>query len=56
MGSLRALQKFGVAWIARGGRGSLRREELDPALRGKPIIVVQTLTDSACTIAASYPA
>ncbi len=27
-----------------------------PALRGKPIIVVQTLTDSACAIAASYPA
>jgi len=27
-----------------------------PALRGMPIIVVQTLTDSACAIAASYPA
>ena len=27
-----------------------------PILRGKPIIVVQTLTDSACAIAASYPA
>ena len=27
-----------------------------PALRGRPIIVVQTLTDSACAIAASYPA
>ena len=27
-----------------------------PALRGKPIIIVQTLTDSACAIAASYPA
>jgi DNA polymerase-4 len=27
-----------------------------PGLRGKPIIVVQTLTDSACAIAASYPA
>ena len=27
-----------------------------PVLRGKPIIVVQTLTDSACAIAASYPA
>src|SRR6202049_4426063 len=27
-----------------------------PALRGKPVIVVQTLTDSACAIAASYPA
>jgi DNA polymerase-4 len=27
-----------------------------PELRGKPIIVVQTLTDSACAIAASYPA
>jgi hypothetical protein len=28
----------------------------NPALRGKPIIVVQTLTDSACAIAASYAA
>jgi DNA polymerase-4 len=27
-----------------------------PALRGKPVIVVQTLTDSAVAIAASYPA
>jgi len=27
-----------------------------PALRGKPIIIVQTLTDSACAIAASYEA
>ncbi len=27
-----------------------------PALRGKPIIVVQTVTNSACTIAASYEA
>jgi DNA polymerase-4 len=27
-----------------------------PALRGKPVIVVQTLTDSACAIAASYAA
>ena len=27
-----------------------------PVLRGKPIIVVQTLTDTACAIAASYPA
>jgi impB/mucB/samB family len=27
-----------------------------PALRGKPVIVVQTLTDSACVIAASYAA
>src|SRR5271169_2639220 len=27
-----------------------------PGLRGRPIIVVQTLTDSACAIAASYPA
>ena len=27
-----------------------------PALRGKPIIVVQTLTESACAIAVSYPA
>src|SRR6202140_91353 len=27
-----------------------------PSLRGKPIIVVQTLTESACAIAASYPA
>jgi hypothetical protein len=26
------------------------------ALRGKPVIVVQTLTDSACAIAASYAA
>jgi nucleotidyltransferase/DNA polymerase involved in DNA repair len=31
-------------------------QQEDPALRGKPIIVVQTLTDSACAIAASYPA
>src|SRR5258708_39301352 len=28
----------------------------NPALRGKPVIVVQTLTDSACAIAASYAA
>src|SRR5260370_36216286 len=28
----------------------------NPALRAKPIIVVQTLTDSACAIAASYAA
>jgi DNA polymerase-4 len=27
-----------------------------PALRGKPVIVVQTLTESACAIAASYAA
>jgi DNA polymerase IV len=27
-----------------------------PRLRGKPIIVVQTMTESACAIAASYPA
>jgi DNA polymerase-4 len=27
-----------------------------PALRGKPIIVVQTMTDSACAIATGYPA
>ena len=27
-----------------------------PALRGKPIIIVQTVTDSACAIAASYEA
>jgi nucleotidyltransferase/DNA polymerase involved in DNA repair len=27
-----------------------------PALRGKPVIVVQTLTDSAVAIAASYAA
>jgi DNA polymerase IV len=27
-----------------------------PALRGKPVIVVQTLTDAACAIAASYAA
>ena len=26
-----------------------------PALRGKPVIVVQMQTDSACAIAASYP-
>ena len=25
-------------------------------MRGKPIIVVQTLTESACAIAVSYPA
>ena len=31
-------------------------QQEDPALRGKPIIVVQTLTDSACAIAASYAA
>jgi nucleotidyltransferase/DNA polymerase involved in DNA repair len=29
---------------------------LNPALRGQPIIVVQTLTSSACAIAASYEA
>jgi DNA polymerase-4 len=34
---------------------SCEQQEI-PALRGKPIIVVQTLTDSACAIAASYPA
>jgi DNA polymerase IV len=34
---------------------SCEQQEM-PALRGKPIIVVQTLTDSACAIAASYPA
>ena len=28
----------------------------NPALRGQPIIVVQTLTSSACAIAASYEA
>jgi DNA polymerase IV len=27
-----------------------------PALRGKPVVVVQTMTESACAIAASYPA
>src|ERR1700730_7580363 len=31
-------------------------QQQDSALRGKPIIVVQTLTDSACAIAASYAA
>jgi DNA polymerase-4 len=31
-------------------------QQQTPALRGKPIIVVQTLTESACAIAASYPA
>jgi DNA polymerase IV len=31
-------------------------QQENPALRGKPIIVVQTLTDSACAIAASYTA
>lgn len=34
---------------------SCEQQEI-PALRGKPIIVVQTLTESACAIAASYPA
>jgi DNA polymerase-4 len=28
-------------------------QQENPALRGKPVIVVQTLTDSACAIAAS---
>jgi DNA polymerase IV len=31
-------------------------QQENPTLRGKPIIVVQTLTDSACAIAASYAA
>jgi impB/mucB/samB family len=31
-------------------------QQENPALRGKPVIVVQTLTDSACAIAASYAA
>jgi DNA polymerase IV len=31
-------------------------QQEDPALHGKPLIVVQTLTDSACAIAASYAA
>ena len=31
-------------------------QEENPALRGRPIIVVQTLTDSAVAIAASYAA
>jgi DNA polymerase-4 len=31
-------------------------QQKNPVLRGKPIIVVQTLTDSACAIAASYAA
>ena len=31
-------------------------QQENPALRGRPIIVVQTLTDSAVAIAASYAA
>ncbi len=31
-------------------------QQESPALRGKPIIIVQTVTDSACAIAASYEA
>ena len=31
-------------------------QQENPALLGKPVIVVQTLTDSACAIAASYAA
>ena len=31
-------------------------QQQSPALRGKPVIVVQTLTDSAVAIAASYAA
>src|SRR5712664_3576299 len=31
-------------------------QQKNPALRGKPVIVVQTPTDSACAIAASYAA
>ena len=31
-------------------------QQENPALRGKPVIVVQTLTDSAVAIAASYAA
>jgi DNA polymerase-4 len=31
-------------------------QQENPALRGKPVIVVQTPTDSACAIAASYAA
>src|SRR3984893_2988251 len=31
-------------------------QQENPVLRGKPVIVVQTLTDSACAIAASYAA
>ena len=31
-------------------------QQENPALRGKPVIVVQMLTDSACAIAASYAA
>jgi nucleotidyltransferase/DNA polymerase involved in DNA repair len=34
---------------------SCEQQEM-PALRGKPIIVVRTLTESACAIATSYPA
>jgi hypothetical protein len=40
---------------ARAGVAGGEQREI-PALRGKAIIVVQTLTDSACAIAASYPA
>lgn len=31
-------------------------QQENPALRGKPLLIVQTITDSACTIAASYEA
>ncbi len=31
-------------------------QQENPALRGKPVIIVQTPTDSACAIAASYAA
>jgi DNA polymerase IV len=31
-------------------------QQENPALRGKPVIIVQTLIDSACAIAASYAA
>jgi DNA polymerase IV len=31
-------------------------QQENPALRGQPVIVVQTPTDSAVAIAASYPA
>jgi DNA polymerase-4 len=32
------------------------KQQENPALRGKPVIVVQMLTDSTCAIAASYEA
>ena len=35
---------------------SFAQQQENPALRGQPVIVVQTPTDSACAIAASYAA